>query len=83
MNEIFSSSADERALILGIAQALGAAFSAWVPLFIFNTGTQAPLFKVGFATVSAFAAAQGVGVLLLGKLGKDMEKHRQEIESGR
>ncbi|KAF3009078.1 hypothetical protein E8E14_008180 [Neopestalotiopsis sp. 37M] len=83
MNEIFSSSADERALIMGIAQALGAAFSAWVPLFIFNTGTQAPLFKVGFATVSAFAAAQGVGVLLLGKLGKDMEKHRQETKTTR
>lgn len=46
LNEVFSALPEERALILGIAQAMGAAFSAWVPLFIFNTGTQGPLFQV-------------------------------------
>ncbi|ETS86533.1 hypothetical protein PFICI_00361 [Pestalotiopsis fici W106-1] len=81
LNEVFSSSADERALILGIAQAIGAAFNAWVPLFIFNTGTQAPLFKIGFTTASACAAAQGVGVLLLGKFGKTIEDKRRHVET--
>ncbi|KAF4830757.1 Pantothenate transporter liz1 [Colletotrichum tropicale] len=45
LGEIFGSLADERALILGIAQAFGATFNAWVPLLIFNKGTQTPYFR--------------------------------------
>ncbi|KAH8203493.1 hypothetical protein TruAng_002364 [Truncatella angustata] len=81
LNEVFSSLADERALILGTAQALGAAFNAWIPLFIFNTGTQVPLFRVGFATASACAASQGLGILLLEKFGKALEKERRDAET--
>lgn len=74
LNEVFSSLADERALILGIAQAVGAAFNAWVPLFIYNTGTQGPLFKVGFTTAAACAGGQAIGILLLWKFGNDVKK---------
>ncbi|CAG9947977.1 unnamed protein product [Clonostachys rosea f. rosea IK726] len=70
LGETFTSLADERALILGMAQTMGATFNAWLPLLIFNTGTQVPYFRVGWITSSACAAAQAVGVLLLGYLGK-------------
>ncbi|CAG9986771.1 unnamed protein product [Clonostachys byssicola] len=70
LGETFTSLADERALILGMAQTMGATFNAWLPLLIFNTGTQLPYFRAGWITSSACAAAQAVGVLLLGYLGK-------------
>ncbi|CAH0044606.1 unnamed protein product [Clonostachys solani] len=70
LGETFTSLADERALILGMAQTMGATFNAWLPLLIFNTGTQVPYFRVGWITSSACAAAQAGGVLLLGYLGK-------------
>ncbi|CAH0025837.1 unnamed protein product [Clonostachys rhizophaga] len=70
LGETFTSLADERALILGMAQTMGATFNAWLPLLIFNTGTQVPYFRVGWITSSACAAAQAAGVLLLGYLGK-------------
>ncbi|KAH8649148.1 major facilitator superfamily transporter [Xylariales sp. PMI_506] len=74
LNETFSVLADERALILGIAQALGAAFNAWVPLFIFNTGTQSPLFHVGFSTAAACGGAQLIGLLLLRHFGRKVRE---------
>jgi len=70
LNETFSPFADARALILGLAQTMGATFNAWVPLLIFNTGTQAPLFKKGFTTVACLAGAQAIGVVALSFLGK-------------
>lgn len=70
LNETFSAHADERALILGIAQAMGAAFNAWIPLLIFSTATQAPLFRVGYTTVSILGGLQALGVLALAWVGK-------------
>ena len=62
MNEYFSALPDERALILGIAQTMGATFNAWLPLFIFNTGTQAPLFRTGFVVCTVMGGFQVGGV---------------------
>lgn len=52
---------------------MGAAFSAWVPLFIFNTGTQGPLFKVGFTTAAVCAAGQAIGIVLLKNFGSKVK----------
>lgn len=62
LNEYFSALPDERALVLGVAQTMGATFNAWLPLLIFNTGTQAPLFKTGFIVCTVFAVAQAGGI---------------------
>ncbi|KAK6222918.1 hypothetical protein LQW54_000729 [Pestalotiopsis sp. IQ-011] len=80
-SKVVSSQLDERALILGIARAIGAAFSAWVPLFIFNTGTHGPLFRIGYTTAAACAGAQGIGILPLGKFGKETEDQRRNVQT--
>jgi ACS family pantothenate transporter-like MFS transporter len=75
---VFSALPDERALTLGFAQTFGATFNAWLPLLIYNTGTQAPLFKVGYITASSMAGAQAVGVVLLSTLGKRLVRETAE-----
>lgn len=62
LNEYFSALPDERALVLGVAQTMGATFNAWLPLLIFNTGTQAPSFKVGFAVCTVVSVVQAGGI---------------------
>jgi ACS family pantothenate transporter-like MFS transporter len=62
LNEYFGAWPDERALILGIAQTMGATFNAWLPLLIWNTGTQAPLFRIGFIVCTVAAVLQVVGI---------------------
>jgi MFS transporter, ACS family, pantothenate transporter len=47
---VYTSLPDERALILGFAQAFGGHFNAWLPLVAFNVATQAPLFRAGWTT---------------------------------
>lgn len=70
LNEYFSALPDERALLLGIAQTMGATFTAWLPLLIFNTGTQAPVFRKGFITCTVVAVAQIGGVVAMWWLSK-------------
>lgn len=81
LNEYFSALPDERALILGIAQTMGATFNAWLPLLIFNTGTQAPNFKEGFivCSVVGFVQVGGiVGMWWLSGRGAAMGEEREE-----
>ncbi|KAH7129081.1 major facilitator superfamily transporter [Dactylonectria macrodidyma] len=80
LGETFTSLADERALILGFAQAFGATFNAWVPLLIFNTGSQAPYFRTGWITSSVCAVLQGFGILLLAHFSKKIRKETVEVE---
>jgi ACS family pantothenate transporter-like MFS transporter len=83
LNEYFGSLPDERALILGIAQTMGATFVTWVPLLIFNTGTQAPVFRIGFVfcTVVAVLKIGGVmGMWWLSGRGPAMGVAREEVE---
>jgi MFS transporter, ACS family, pantothenate transporter len=77
LNEVFSAAPEERALILGVAQAVGAAFNAWVPLLVFNTGTQAPKFHVGFSLVAGLAGLQALGVIALKFLGKKVQSEAE------
>lgn len=59
-NEICGNDAEERALVLGIMNAAGYAFSTWVPLLTYPA-QQAPRFKKGFIfSTCAFVAQFGV-----------------------
>ncbi|CZR62806.1 uncharacterized protein PAC_12703 [Phialocephala subalpina] len=83
LNEYFGAVPDERALILGIAQTMGATFNTWVPLLIFNTGTQAPLFHTGFIVCTVVAVVQigGIaGMWWLSGRGPAMGVVREEAE---
>ncbi len=85
LNEYFSASPDERALVLGVAQTMGATFNAWLPLLIFNTGTQAPLFKTGFIVCTVVAVAQAGGIAAMWWLSErgpalGVEKGNEESE---
>lgn len=55
---MYTSLPDERALILGFAQAFGGHFNAWLPLVAFNVATQAPLFRAGWTTGAVGACVQ-------------------------
>ena len=58
---------------------MGATFSAWVPLLIFNTGTQAPLFRTGYLVITILSLAQAVGVVTLWYLGRKIVRKTQEV----
>ena len=47
INEILGSDAEERAVVIGIVQAVGNAFNAWIPIFTYPA-KQAPEFRRGF-----------------------------------
>jgi ACS family pantothenate transporter-like MFS transporter len=59
-NEICAGDAEERALVLGIMNASGYAFNAWLPLLTYPA-KQAPRFKKGFTfSTVAFVAQFGI-----------------------
>jgi hypothetical protein len=65
---------------------MGATFNAWLPLLIFNTGTQAPKFTNGFimCTVAEVVQVGGlVGMWWLSGRGLAMGEEREEaLEEG-
>ncbi len=59
-NEICSSDAEERAIVLGVMNASGYAFNTWLP-FLTYPATEAPRFKRGFIySTLAFVAQFGI-----------------------
>ncbi|KAH8669485.1 putative pantothenate transporter liz1 [Tricladium varicosporioides] len=58
-NEICGSDAEERALVLGIMNASGYAFNAWLPLLTYPA-KQAPRFRKGFIFSTGAYAVQGL-----------------------
>ena len=59
-NEICGSDAEERALVLGIMNASGYAFNAWLPVLTYPA-KQAPRFKKGFIfSTVAFTVQFGI-----------------------
>jgi hypothetical protein len=70
LNEYFSALPDERAILLGMGQTLGAVFVTWVPLLVFNTGTQAPLFQTGYVLCAVVGVAQVLGLLGMWRLSR-------------
>lgn len=58
-NEICGADAEERAVVLGIMNAAGYAFNAWLPLLTYPT-VDAPRFRKGFVFSTAAFVAQAV-----------------------
>jgi ACS family pantothenate transporter-like MFS transporter len=59
-NEICGTDAEERAIVLGVMNASGYAFNAWLPLLTYPA-EQAPRFKKGFIySTIAFMAQFGI-----------------------
>ncbi|KAF5655316.1 major facilitator superfamily transporter [Fusarium sp. NRRL 25303] len=82
ISEVFTNLPDERAFVLGCAQAFGGAFNAWVPLVAFNVATQAPLFRAGWTTTAAASGAQMLGVLGLRYFGTKILRQAAGKHSG-
>lgn len=80
-NEICGSDAEERAIVLGIMNATGYAFNAWLPLLTYPT-VDAPRFKKGFTYSTAAYVVEGImtwSVWLLAR-GERRKKQKAEIE---
>lgn len=79
-NEICGSDAEERALVLGIMNASGYAFHAWLPLLTYPV-KDAPRFKKGF-TYSCFAYTAQLGITGLVAWSQRLESKRrlQEVD---
>ncbi|KAK1624493.1 major facilitator superfamily domain-containing protein [Colletotrichum phormii] len=80
--DIMHKNMEERAIVIGVAQTLGQAFIAWVPVMILDVGKYAPSFYV------RFSAMCGVGVLELSSIfliryfeKREVTKNDQEITS--
>lgn len=58
INETYGDRPELRAFLIGTCQTLGATFSAWVPVIIFNVGKYAPSFHKGYIVVTVLAAVQ-------------------------
>ncbi|EEA22123.1 hypothetical protein EYB26_007787 [Talaromyces marneffei] len=57
-NEVCASDPEERAIVIGVAQTMGQAFVAWVPILILNTSKYAPKFTMGWSILTGFSACQ-------------------------
>ncbi|KAH8666837.1 major facilitator superfamily domain-containing protein [Xylariales sp. PMI_506] len=69
INEICSHSAEHRAIIIGVVEAMAFTFQAWVPLLIFNTG-EAPKFRIGYKMAAMFFAIEIILTLVILWLSK-------------
>jgi ACS family pantothenate transporter-like MFS transporter len=79
-NEICGNDAEERALVLGIMNASGYAFNAWLPLLTYPA-KQAPRFKKGFTfSTCAFVAQFGITALVW---WLQRRENRRKKEKGR
>lgn len=65
LTEVLNNSAEQRTITIGITQAVGFAFQAWVPLLIYPAN-QAPHYKVGYQCAFAFFCVQIIMTCLVG-----------------
>jgi ACS family pantothenate transporter-like MFS transporter len=82
-NEICGGDAEERALVLGIMNASGYAFNAWLPLLTYPA-VQAPRFRKGFifSTVAFVAQFAITGLVAwLWRWEKQRKTRMEENES--
>jgi MFS transporter, ACS family, pantothenate transporter len=64
-NEICHADAEERAVVIGVAQTFGQAFVAWVPVLILDVGKYAPRFHLGFCVLSGISVCQFAMIFVL------------------
>lgn len=83
MNEFCRDDAEERAIVIGVAQTFGQAFIAWVPLLILNVGKYAPRFHLGFSVMSGISVVQFAMIFVIRYFVKqDKEKKSRVVEQG-
>lgn len=83
-NEICSHDAEERAMVLGIMNAMGYAFNAWLPVLTYPQD-QAPRFERGFIYSTVIFAAQfGITGLVAWLQRREQRKNEKAamIEAG-
>jgi MFS transporter, ACS family, pantothenate transporter len=80
VNEICSHSAEYRAVIIGIVEAMAFTFQAWVPLLIYNTA-EAPKFRIGYKMAAMFFALEIILTLVILWLSKTRPQvSKEEVE---
>ena len=81
-NEICGADAEERALVLGIMNASGYAFNAWLP-YLTYPAVEAPRFRKGFIfSAVAFVAQFGVMGLVAWLHRREKRGEEKENEDG-
>lgn len=82
-NEICGADAEERALVLGIMNASGYAFNAWLPLLTYPA-KQAPRFRKGFTfSTVAYTAQFGITGLVTYLWRREMQEKSKRYEEQR
>jgi MFS transporter, ACS family, pantothenate transporter len=80
VNEFCRDDAEERAIVIGVAQTFGQAFIAWVPLLILNVGKYAPRFHLGFSVMSGISVLEFAMIFVLRYFVKREDKQRQAAD---
>ncbi|PCG97769.1 Major facilitator superfamily domain, general substrate transporter [Penicillium occitanis (nom. inval.)] len=82
-NEVCASDPEERAIVIGVAQTMGQAFVAWVPILILNTSKYAPKFTMGWSILTGFSACQLAMVFVIRWLvQRDKRRSREQQQEG-
>ena len=77
-NEICSGDAEERALVIGIINAAGYAFNAWLPLLTYPQ-VEAPRFRKGFIFSTVAFVVQGFSTVLVWYLARRESRKKAEV----
>jgi ACS family pantothenate transporter-like MFS transporter len=64
INELLGSSAEHRALVIGVVETAAFTFQAWVPLFAYPTGS-APRFPIGYELATMFFGVEIILTLVI------------------
>ncbi|KAF4427038.1 Pantothenate transporter liz1 [Colletotrichum fructicola] len=75
--EIMHKNMEERAVVIGIAQTLGQAFIAWVPVVILDFGKYAPSFHMGFSIMCGVSVLELSSIFLINYF-EQREKAKEE-----
>lgn len=65
VNEVCGSDAEERAVVIAVAQTMGQAFVAWVPVVVLNVGKYAPKFTLGFRVLVGISVGQWLSIWVI------------------
>ncbi|KAJ4263408.1 hypothetical protein NW762_006227 [Fusarium torreyae] len=76
--EILHKDMEERAIVIGVAQTLGQAFIAWVPVVILDVGKYAPSFHMGFSIMTGISVLQFSSIFLIRYMTKN-EKSKEAV----
>ncbi|KXH44129.1 carboxylesterase [Colletotrichum simmondsii] len=75
--EIMHKNMEERAIVIGVAQTLGQAFIAWVPVVILDVGKYAPSFHIGFSVMCGVSVLELSSIFII-KYFEKREKAKNE-----